>query len=129
MFSNILTELKTLKEQNETFRNETKKDIEELKVEMKGIDKIMVERCGSLETRINYVENNTNKKVTQLEREITRLQEAEERKQRREKRKNTVVKSKEIDKASPPELVEKVKAIIQKTENNMPRGQNCHYEK
>ena len=42
MFSNILTELKTLKEQNETFRNETKKDIEELKAEIKGIDKNMV---------------------------------------------------------------------------------------
>ena len=63
MFANILMELKTLKEQNETFRNETKKDIEELKAEIKGIDKKMVERCGSLETEINYVENNTNKKV------------------------------------------------------------------
>ena len=65
MFSNILTELKTLKEQNETFRNETKKDIEEIKAEIKGIDKNMVERCGSLETKINYVENNKNEKVTQ----------------------------------------------------------------
>ena len=119
MFSNILTELKTLKEQNETFRNETKKDIEELKAEIKGIDKNMMERCGSLETKINYVENNTNEKITQMEREITRIQEAEERRQRREKRNNIVVKSKEIDKASPPELVEKVKAIIQKTENNI----------
>ena len=29
----------------------------------------MMERCGSLETKINYVENNTNEKITQLERE------------------------------------------------------------
>jgi hypothetical protein len=79
MFSNILTELKTPKEQNETFRNETKKN--------------MVERCGSLETKINYVENNTNEKLTQLEREITRTQEAEKRRQRREKHNNIVVKS------------------------------------
>ena len=58
---------------------------------------------------INNVENNTNEKVIQLEREIKRIQETEERRQRREKRNNIVVKSKEIDKASPPELVEKVK--------------------
>ena len=39
MFSNILAELKDLKKQNTDFKAETKKDIADLREEIKGYDK------------------------------------------------------------------------------------------
>ena len=49
MFSNILTEIKDLKKQNEDFRKGTKRDIEELKGEIRGIVRKIEEKCDNLE--------------------------------------------------------------------------------
>ena len=119
MLSSILSELKTLKQQNEENRKETKKDISELKMEIKGLDKRIEEKCCHLESKIGNIENTFHEKINHLTGELTRLQETEERRQRKERKNNIVIKSKEFGDRTESDQNEKVKKILQEIESDV----------
>ena len=119
MFSSILSEIKSLKKQNEDFKIETKKDILELRNEIKGLDKRIDDKYSSLQTKVNNMDNSTNEKISNLEKELKWLQEAEERRQRKEKRRNIIIKSKDLRLGNDQEMHEKVREILRRTESNV----------
>lgn len=116
MFSNILTELKEMRKQNEEFRNETRRDITTLKEEIQSLDRNLETKCVTLENKIYNADKEAKEKIKHLEDSIQAIQVAEEHRQRRERRNNIIIKSKEINKDTGNALENKVKEILKNIE-------------
>ena len=120
MFSYILAELKDLKKQNTDFKAETKKDIADLREEIKGYDKRMEEKCNNLEIRIRNIDTTMDDKTRNMEKKLRVLEEAEERRQKRERRQNIIIKNKEIQPDNHKEMTNKVNEILAKVKFSKP---------
>ncbi|PSN30284.1 hypothetical protein C0J52_27221 [Blattella germanica] len=120
MLSNIIAKLKDLKKQNTDFKAETKKDIADLREEIKGFDKRIEKKCNNLETRVRNIDTAMNDRTRDVVKKLRALEEAEARRQRRERRLNIIIKNKEIQPDNNEELTNKIKEILAKVEFSKP---------
>jgi hypothetical protein len=95
MLTEILTEIKNLKNQGEEFSKETTKEITGMKREIKRQEEMWGKR-HNLETEILSVTNQTKRMLAVLEEKLKSLEESEEPRARREKRNSIIIKINEI---------------------------------
>ena len=121
MFSEILTELKTMKKQNEEFREETREEIKSIKEELRKRDDKWEEMQEGLEVKIANADNMTQQKIMSLAEKIKALEEQEEQRTKRERKNNIIIKSKAVvfEKDAKVEMETKVREILNKIDTEV----------
>lgn len=115
MLQEILSAINELKEQNEHFKEETKKEIADLKTEIQKRDETWKNDRENIQNKLDKVESCLEEKITNFDNRLREIERSEELRRRRERRNNIIIKSKTIAEKK-EKLEDEVKEIFKKLE-------------
>lgn len=119
MLETILKEVRGIKTQNESFREETKKELEEIRTEIRKRDDKWDNDKTVLQDKITSIENKVETKINNIETRLQEIAEAEEKRQKQERRNNIIIKNAETEETKSITVQEEVNKILETLETDV----------
>ena len=99
LLTTILMEIREIKKQNTSLREETKKEIAKLREEIKIRDEKWQDDKNMIHEKMEQVEKKVENTIDKIGKRLNNLEEAEERRKQQEKRNNIIIKTAGNEKA------------------------------